>query len=75
MNYYIGADLGTSALKLLLTDKNGKIINSISKKYPLKRKKTVYPSEEKVRLYEKKYQKFKKIYPAIKELYKELKEE
>lgn len=40
MNYYIGADLGTSALKLLLTDKNGKIINSISKKYPLKRKKT-----------------------------------
>jgi len=35
MNYYIGADLGTSALKLLLTDKNGKIINSISKKYPI----------------------------------------
>lgn len=75
MNYYIGADLGTSALKLLLTNKNGKIINSISKKIPIEKEKNVYPSEEKVRLYEKKYQKFKKIYPAIKGLYKELKEE
>ena len=33
MNYYIGADLGTSALKLLLVDTDGKIINSVSKTY------------------------------------------
>lgn len=33
--YYIGIDLGTSAVKLLLVDDKGKIINSISKEYPL----------------------------------------
>ncbi len=33
MNYYIGADLGTSALKLLLVDSEGKIINSVSESY------------------------------------------
>ncbi|MBR4287543.1 MAG: xylulokinase [Clostridia bacterium] len=33
MNYYIGADLGTSALKLLLVDTHGNIINTVSKSY------------------------------------------
>ncbi len=33
MNYYIGADLGTSALKLLLVDENGKIANSVTNSY------------------------------------------
>lgn len=33
MKYYIGADLGTSSLKLLLCDKNGKIYNSVSESY------------------------------------------
>lgn len=33
MNYYIGADLGTSALKLLLCDRNGNIIKSVSRSY------------------------------------------
>ncbi len=33
MNYYIGADLGTSALKLLLVDTYGNIVNTISKAY------------------------------------------
>ena len=33
--YYIGIDLGTSAVKLLLVDEKGKILNSISKEYPL----------------------------------------
>ncbi len=33
MKYYIGADLGTSALKLLLVDTDGKIIKTISKSY------------------------------------------
>ena len=33
MNLYIGADLGTSALKLLLVDSEGKILNSVSETY------------------------------------------
>lgn len=32
---YIGVDLGTSAVKLLLMDENGKIKNIVSKEYPL----------------------------------------
>ena len=33
--YYIGIDLGTSALKLLLVDEGGRILNTMSKEYPL----------------------------------------
>lgn len=33
MNYYIGADLGTSALKLLLVSDTGEIINTVSEEY------------------------------------------
>ena len=33
--YYIGIDLGTSAVKLLLMEGNGKIVNIVSKEYPL----------------------------------------
>ena len=33
--YYIGVDLGTSAVKLLLMDEKGKIVNVVSKEYPL----------------------------------------
>lgn len=33
--YYIGIDLGTSAVKLLLMDGEGKIINIVSREYPL----------------------------------------
>lgn len=33
--YYIGIDLGTSAVKLLLMDSNGEIKNIVSKEYPL----------------------------------------
>ena len=35
MKYYIGADLGTSALKLLLVDSCGKIVNTITRSYPV----------------------------------------
>ena len=38
MKYYIGADLGTSSLKLLLVNKNGEILNSVSKSYDV-----IYP--------------------------------
>ncbi len=33
--YYIGIDLGTSAVKLLMMDNNGKIANTVSREYPL----------------------------------------
>ena len=32
---YIGVDLGTSAVKLLLMDETGKVLNIVSKEYPL----------------------------------------
>ena len=32
---YIGVDLGTSAVKMLLMEGNGKIVNVVSKEYPL----------------------------------------
>lgn len=35
MNYYIGVDLGTSAMKLLLLDEKGEIYNTVTKEYPL----------------------------------------
>ncbi len=33
--YYIGVDLGTSAVKLLMTKKDGTIIKAVTKEYPL----------------------------------------
>ena len=35
MGYYIGIDLGTSAMKLLLVDEKGRIVSEISKEYSL----------------------------------------
>ena len=33
--YYIGVDLGTSALKLVMMDNKGELVKSVSKEYPL----------------------------------------
>ena len=33
MNYFIGADLGTSSLKLLLCDEGGNILSSVTREY------------------------------------------
>ena len=35
MMYYIGIDLGASAMKLLLMDAQGTIHNTVTKEYPL----------------------------------------
>ena len=35
LKLYIGVDLGTSAMKLLLMDALGKILNTVTKEYPL----------------------------------------
>lgn len=33
--YYIGVDLGTSAVKLLLMEEDGRILNMVSREYPI----------------------------------------
>ena len=33
--YYIGVDLGTSALKLVMMKGNGELVKTVSKEYPL----------------------------------------
>ena len=38
MNYYIGADLGTSSLKLMLTEPSGRIVKSVTREYEV-----IYP--------------------------------
>ena len=35
MEYYIGIDLGTSSVKTLLLNSNGKIVSSATREYPL----------------------------------------
>ena len=35
--YYIGIDLGTSAVKLLLMQGDGQIANIVSREYPIER--------------------------------------
>ncbi|MGP4041461.1 xylulokinase [Gracilibacillus sp. D59] len=46
MSYVIGVDLGTSAVKLLLVNKAGEVVQEVSKDYPLIQEKTGY-SEQK----------------------------
>ncbi|AQQ52385.1 xylulokinase [Planococcus lenghuensis] len=46
MKYVIGVDLGTSAVKLLLVDREGKTVGSVSKSYPLIHEKTGYSEQD-----------------------------
>ncbi|CDQ19117.1 xylulokinase [Halobacillus karajensis] len=46
MNYVIGIDLGTSAVKLLLVDQNGEIASEVSKSYPLIQEKNGYSEQD-----------------------------
>ncbi|WP_163537959.1 xylulokinase [Gracilibacillus sp. YIM 98692] len=45
MSYVIGVDLGTSAVKLLLVNKSGEVVEEISKDYPLIQEKTGYSEQ------------------------------
>lgn len=45
MKYVIGVDLGTSAVKLLLVDQNGKVVQEVAKPYPLIQEKTGYSEQ------------------------------
>src|SRR5690625_2608548 len=46
MKYVIGIDLGTSAVKILLVNQNGKVVNEVSKSYPLIQKKSGYNEQK-----------------------------
>ena len=46
MNYYIGADLGTSALKMLLVDEKGNILNSVTNSYEVNYPKSGWSEQE-----------------------------
>ena len=46
MNTYIGIDLGTSAVKLLLVDRHGKVLNSTSVSYPVNIPKINYSEQD-----------------------------
>ena len=35
MDYYVGIDLGTSSVKLMLVDGDGEIQNTVTKEYPV----------------------------------------
>ena len=45
MKYVIGVDLGTSAVKILLVDTSGEVIQEVSKSYPLIQEKTGYSEQ------------------------------
>ncbi|PSL41645.1 xylulokinase [Planomicrobium soli] len=45
MKYVIGVDLGTSAVKILLVDKQGAVVKSVSKAYPLIQERTGYSEQ------------------------------
>lgn len=45
MKYYVGADLGTSALKLLLVDSLGTILKEVSREYPVYFPKTAWSEQ------------------------------
>ncbi|TWT13299.1 xylulokinase [Planomicrobium sp. CPCC 101079] len=45
MKYVIGVDLGTSAVKILLVNKQGEVVQSVSKPYPLIQEKTGYSEQ------------------------------
>ncbi|GAA0348923.1 xylulokinase [Bacillus horti] len=46
MNYVIGVDLGTSAVKVLLARQDGEIIQEVSKSYPLLQPQTGYSEQD-----------------------------
>ncbi|MFP7297067.1 xylulokinase [Neobacillus niacini] len=46
MKYVIGIDLGTSAVKVLLVNKEGKVCNEVSRPYPLIQEKSGYSEQE-----------------------------
>ncbi|MGG4468395.1 xylulokinase [Paenibacillus alvei] len=46
MKYCFGVDLGTSAVKILLVDKNGNVAHEVSKSYPLIHEKSGYSEQD-----------------------------
>ena len=43
---FIGVDLGTSSVKLLLMDEEGTVVNTVTREYPLKFPKTGWAEQD-----------------------------
>ncbi|GEN46065.1 xylulokinase [Alkalibacillus haloalkaliphilus] len=46
MKYVLGVDLGTSAVKILLVNEHGDVVNEVSKDYPVIQKRSGYSEQE-----------------------------
>lgn len=46
MSYVLGVDLGTSAVKVLLVNRDGQVVAEVSKEYPLYQEKSGYSEQE-----------------------------
>ena len=46
MKYVIGVDLGTSSVKVLLVNRNGEVVQEVSKSYPLIQEKSGYSEQD-----------------------------
>lgn len=53
MKYVIGVDLGTSAVKVLLVDQSGNVVQEVSKSYPLIQEKSGYSEQDPNEWFEK----------------------
>ncbi|GER67069.1 xylulose kinase [Weizmannia acidilactici] len=61
MKYAIGVDLGTSSVKVLLVDQNGRVVSSVSKPYPLIQPRPGYSEQDPEEWVEKTVQALKEL--------------
>ena len=63
--YYIGVDLGTSSVKLLLMDDDGNIVNTVTKEYPISFPKPGWSEQNPTDWYEKTVEGIKELISNI----------
>lgn len=63
--YYIGVDLGTSSVKLLLIDDDGNIVNTVTKEYPISFPKPGWSEQNPTDWYEKTVEGIKELISNI----------
>ena len=63
--YYIGVDLGTSSVKLLLMDDDGNIVNTVTKEYPISFPKPGWSEQNPMDWYEKTVEGIKELISNI----------
>ena len=63
--YYIGVDLGTSSVKLLLMDGDGKIVKTASRDYPILFPQNGWSEQDPAEWYEKSIEAFKELLDGV----------